>query len=134
MIGLCEGSVMFGLFGLFGKSKQLTALEVELRAAGLQPRLLHDSIKLTVLRLLPEGGKAARPDELRGAAQLLAYCILGPDDFAEATSVRAKDTVERRLEAVLDHPDALDAQIVLLALQTENADPSVVARFEVEDR
>ena len=44
---------MFGLFGLFGKSKQMTALEAELRKAGLHPQLLHDSIKLTMLRLLP---------------------------------------------------------------------------------
>ena len=124
---------MFGLFGLFGKSKQMTALEAELRKAGLHPHLLHDSIKLTMLRLLPEGGKAARPDELRAAAQLLAYSILGPRDFAEATSVREKDKVERRLDAVLDHPGSLDAQIVLLALKTGNADPAVAERFEVED-
>ena len=124
---------MFGLFGLFGKSKQMTALEVELRQAGLHPHLLHDSIKLTVLRLLPEGGKAARPDELRGAAQLLAYAILGPRDFVEATSAREKDEVERRLDAVLDHPDSLDAQIVLLALKTGNADPAIAERFEVEN-
>jgi len=124
---------MFGLFGLFGKSKQMTALETELRQAGLHPHLLHDSIKLTMLRLLPEGGKAARPDELRGAAQLLAYAILGPRDFAEATSVREKDKVERRLDAVLDHPDSLDAQIVLLTLKTGNADPAIAERFEVEN-
>ena len=123
---------MFGLFGLFGKSKQMTALEAELRDAGLHPQLLQDSIKLTVLRLLPEGGKAARPDELRGAAQLLAYCILGPQDFAEATSVRERETVQRRLDAVLDHPESLDSQIVLLALKTDNADPAVAERFEVE--
>ena len=124
---------MFGLFGLFGKSKQMTALEVELRKAGLHPHLLHDSIKLTLLRLLPEGGKAARPDELRSAAQLLAYAILGPRDFAEATSAREKDNVERRLDSVLNNPNSLDAQIVLLALKTDNADPAVVERFEVED-
>ena len=124
---------MFGLFGLFGKSKQMTALETELRQAGLHPHLLHDSIKLTVLRLLPEGGKAARPDELRGAAQLLAYAILGPQDFTEATSVREKDQVERRLDAVLDSPSSLDAQIVLLALKTGNADPAIAERFEVEN-
>ncbi len=123
---------MFGLFGLFGKSKQMTALETELRTAGLHPHLLHDSIKLTVLRLLPEGGKAARPEELRSAAQLLAYAILGPRDFAEATSLREKDEVERRLDAVLDHPDSLDAQIVMLALKTDNADPVITERFQVE--
>ena len=124
---------MFGLFGLFGKSKQMTALETELRQAGLHPHLLHDSIKLTVLRLLPEGGKAARPDELRGAAQLLASAIRGPRDGAEATSVREKDQVERRLDAVLDSPSSLDAQIVLLALKTGNADPAMAERFEVEN-
>lgn len=125
---------MFGLFGLFGKSRPLVALEGELREAGLHPRLVHDAVKLTVLRLLPDGGKTARPDELRDAAELLAYCILGPDDFAEATTVRTRDAVERRLDAVLDHPQSLDAQIVLLALKTDNAAPEVAERFEVEDQ
>ena len=124
---------MFGLFSLFGKSKQITALEAELREAGLHPQLLHDSIKLTILRLLPGGGKTARPDEMRSAAQLLAYSILGPQDFAEATSEREKDAVERRLDAVLDHPGSLDAQIVLLAFKTDNAHPIIAERFEVED-
>ena len=124
---------MFGIFSLFGKSKQMTALEAELREAGLQPRLLHDSIKLTVLRLLPDGGEGARPDELREAAELLAYCILGSEGFAEATSPRASLAVEQRLEAVLDHPTSLDAQIVLLMLRTGNADPAIAERFEVEE-
>ena len=124
---------MFGIFGLFGKSKPLTALEAALREAGLHPRLLPDSIKLTVLRLLPDGGEAAPPDELREAAELLAYCILGPQGFAEATSPRAGLAVERRLDAVLDHPQSLDAQIVVLMLKTDNADPAVAERFEVED-
>jgi hypothetical protein len=123
---------MFGLFGLFGKSKPLQALEAELREAGMHPQLLHDSIKLTVLRLLPERGRAARPDELRGAAQLLSYCILGPADFAEATSPAAAQAVERRLDAVAETPEGLDAEIVLLAIETGNCDPAVAARFEVE--
>ena len=124
---------MFGLFGLFGKSRQVVALESELREAGVHPRLVHDAVKLTVLRLLPDGGKAARPDELRNAAELLAYCILGPHDFANATTVRTRDAVERRLDAVLDHPQSLDAQIVMLALKTDSADPAVAERFEVEE-
>ena len=124
---------MFGLFGLFGKSRQLVALEGELREAGVHPRLVPDAVKLTVLRLLPGGGKAARPEEMRDAAQLLAYCILGPEDFAEMTTVRTRDAVERRLDVVLDHPQSLDAQIVLLALKTDNAHPDVAERFEVED-
>ena len=124
---------MFGIFGLFGKSKPLVALEAALREAGLQPRLLHDSIKLTVLRLLPDRGEAASPDELRRAAELLAYCILGPQTFADATSPRTSLAIERRLDAVLDHPQSLDAQIVLLMLKTNNADPAVAERFEVEE-
>lgn len=124
---------MFGLFGLLGKSKQLVALESELREAGVHPRLVHEAVKLTVLRLLPDGGKAARPEDLRQAAQLLAYCILGPDDFAEATTVRTRDAVERRLDVVLDHPQSLDAQIVLLALKTDGAHPTVAGRFEIEE-
>ncbi|OAB55344.1 hypothetical protein AY600_00770 [Phormidium willei BDU 130791] len=124
---------MLGLFAILGQRKEMAALEQELRAAGLHPQLVHDSIKLTLLRLLPGRGTAARPDELRGAAQLLGYCILGPRDFTAATSPAAAAAVERRLDALLDHPDGLDARIVLLALQTGNADAAVTARFEAEE-
>lgn len=124
---------MFGLFGLFGKSKPLQALEVELRAAGLHPHLVHESLKLTVLRFLPERGRAARPDELRGAAEVLSYCILGHADFAEVTSDAQADALARRLAAAPEHPEGLDAQVVLLAIQTGNCHPEVAALFEVDE-
>jgi hypothetical protein len=124
---------MFGLFGLFGKSRPLQALEAELREAGLHPQLVHESLKLTLLRFLPDRGRAARPDELRGAAEVLAFCIHGPADFAEATSRERAAAVERRLRAAPDYPEGVDAQVVLLAIQTDNCDPQVAAWFEVEE-
>ncbi len=123
---------MFGLLGLFGKSKALTALDAELREAGLHPHLLHDSVKLTLLRLVPEVPGTGHQDRLREPARLLAYCILGPEDFREATSPDLAQAVEERLEAVLDTSDSRDAEIVLLALTTGNADPAIAARFDVE--
>lgn len=72
---------MFGFLGLFGRSREIQALDAALRAEGLHPRLVPDAVKLTALRLCP-------PDSLAGhapTAALLAHCMLGPEAHAQAT-------------------------------------------------
>ena len=124
--------MIFNLFGFLGKSKAMAALEFELREAGLHPQLLDDSVKLTMLRLIPEGTGGRDPAIVRGAAELLVYCVLGPEDFAQETLRARPEEQEARLQRVLDYPDSLDAEIVLLALKAGVANPAIASRFEVD--
>jgi hypothetical protein len=124
---------MFGLFGLFGKARNQERFDDYLRAAGLHPHALDEAVKLTVLRLLkdrPEG--EGLNSELRAAAALLVYCILGPKDFTEKNGAEAAAEQERRLALAEEAGEGLDALIVLLALHSGLADEGIAARFDWE--
>jgi len=124
--------MIFGLFDMFGKSKPMTALETALREAGLHPALAPDSVKLTLLRLLGGVSRTPPPDQLTPAAELLAFCLQGRRDFEIACEAERAEAVEARLEAALNAPDALDAQIIMLALASGEANPDIADRFEAE--
>ena len=122
---------MFGLFGMFGRSRELRQLDDALRAAGLQPGLVPEPIKLTMMMMLKEVGPIT-PSARIGAAQLLSYCILGGDDFGDHNGRDEVAVLEARLNAALDAGDDLDARLILLALHAGVIDQSVVAQFGLE--
>ena len=124
---------MLGLFGLFGRSRELRALDHALREAGVHPQAVPEAVKLTTARLLKE--RAGDPDAARhDAAQLLGYCMLGREPFVDANDVRAADEVENRLEAAATEGEGFDARLILLALHSGVIVPEVADRFDVETR
>ena len=126
---------MFGLFQLFGRSRELKALDHALREAGVHPGTVPEAVKLTVLRLLKQeesAGAGVSEAAFEDAAQLLGYCMLGHDQFVASNSVRAAKSAEHRLEAAIAAGDSLDARIVLLALHSGVIVSEVADRFEVE--
>ena len=122
---------MLGLLSLFGRSREYQRLDHALRGAGLHPRLVPDAVKLTVLKLLKDVGGSARPgpDDCASAADMLAYCMLGPEGFAEANGLDRTTRVEARLEASLESGESLDARLVLLALHSGVIESQVVERY-----
>jgi len=126
---------MFRLFGLFGKSAAMNALDDALRASGVHPVLVPEAVKLTVIRLQKREAAAGPPDLALGeAAELLAFCILGRDPFVENNGVRPADRAERRVEAAIAAGDSFDARLILLALHAGLIAPDIADRIEVEDR
>jgi hypothetical protein len=123
-----------GLFGIFGRSADLRQLDQALRAVDLHPRLVPEAVKLTTVALLKDHavGPEPAPQAYRAAAEILAYCMIGGEGFAGANDAGLTDAVERRIEAALDKPDGLDAQLVLLTLHAKVIQPSVVHRFRLE--
>lgn len=123
-----------GFMGLFGRSNDLRQLDQALRALDLHPKLVPEAVKLTICALLKEHmGVDEPPSHAYGpAAEIVAYCMIGPDAFAGANSVELALAVERRIETALIAGDSLDAQLVLLTLHARVIQPSVVARFELE--
>src|SRR6056297_728075 len=104
---------MLGLFNLFGRSRELVALDRELREAGLHPRTVPEAVKLTVLRLVKERGSTGprTPDHaFHDAAQLLGYCMLGRNQFIASNSMRAAYDAELRVERAVAAGDSLDAK------------------------
>lgn len=132
---MCYLWAMLGLFNLFGRSDDLKALDQALREAGVHPRTVPEAVKLTTIRLLRDarGAGGRIPDAACAeAAQLLGYCILGPDQFVASNSMPEAERVDARLEAAIAVGDGLDARLILLALHSGVIVAEIADRFDVE--
>ena len=87
--------------------------------------------KLTALKLLKEVGPVTDVAYVH-VSGLLAYCILGRNDFEAVNDATLADQAEVRVVAALGTDDGLDAQLVLLALHSGVIDPSVIEHFGLE--
>ncbi|MCC6007791.1 MAG: hypothetical protein JJU40_08945 [Rhodobacteraceae bacterium] len=126
---------MLRLFGLFGKSAAMNALDDALRVVGVHPLLVPEAVKLMVIRLHKRGIAPGSSDaEVGDSAELLAFCMLGRDDFVESNSASAADRAEQRLEAAIAAGDSRDAKLVLLALHAGIIAPDIAEYIDVEDR
>lgn len=126
---------MIRFFDMFlGRSTAKRALDDALRAAGLHPLLVPEPFKLTVTQLTKKHA-AAQPQEaaFADAAQLLAYCVLGHEQFAGTNSSEAARRADQRVEAAMDEGDTLDAKLILLAFHAGLISPEVADRIEIEE-
>ena len=121
---------MFSIWSLFGPSRERQRFDLALRGHGLHPQLLSDAVKLTALRLIGPKPDAPAVDE---AGALVAYCLVGPEDFTEASGAAAAAEQERRLALALEAPQGTDARLIMLCLRSGLAEASVAARFELEE-
>ena len=125
---------MIGFLGIFGRSHELESLDQAVRAVGLHPRVVPDAVQLTILKLLKEAewGASPAPRAYYAAAEMLGFCMLGPQGFTEANDLRLTEATEARLEAALDAGDSLDARLVLLALHAGVIQAQVVEGYQLE--
>ncbi len=125
---------MLGFFGIFGRSRELQRLDQAVRAVGLHPRLVPEAVKLTILKLFKEAHSrvSPAPRAYHAAAEMLGFCMLGPQGFTEANDLRLTEATEARLEAALEAGDSLDARLVLLALHAGVIQVQVVERYQLE--
>jgi hypothetical protein len=125
---------MLDFLGIFGRSREQQRLDRAVRAVGLHPRLVPEAVKLTILKLFKEahGGASPAPRAYAAAAEMLGFCMLGPQGFTEANDLRLTKAIEARLEAALEAGDSLDARLVLLALHAGVIQEQVVERYRLE--
>ncbi|WP_349368166.1 hypothetical protein [Salinarimonas sp.] len=123
-----------GLFGRFGRSEDLKRLDEALRRCDVHPMTLKEAVKLAAVSLMKdeEGGGEPPPFAYPPAAELLAYCVMGPDPFAHANGEAALARVEGRVERALEEDGTLDTKLILLAITSGVIQPSVVERFGLE--
>lgn len=123
-----------GLFGRFGRSKDLRQLDEALRALDVHPATVPEAVKLTIVNLLKDAAIGAEPaaQAYRSAAELIAYCVLGQEPFQQAHGVVLREDVERRIALALDTQGSLDTHLILLTLQSRIVQPSVVQAFELD--
>ena len=117
---------------MFGRSSDLRQLDAALRAADLHPALVPEGVKLTIVNLMKDHWRDEPPaSAYLPLAGLLADCVVGPEAFGDVHGRDSAQDVERRIEAALDLPDSLDAQVMLLALHAKLMDSAVVDRFDL---
>jgi hypothetical protein len=122
-----------GMFGVFGRSGDLRALDRALLAAGLHPDLVPDAVRLTVLNVLKDAkGEDPAPADYLEPAALLCYCALGREAFAAANGDVAAAAAEHRIEAALEAGEGLDASLIVLALQSAVIHPGVRETYQFE--
>ncbi|RWM97453.1 MAG: hypothetical protein EOR84_12085 [Mesorhizobium sp.] len=119
-----------GFLGMFGRSGDLRQLDAALRDVDLHPALVPEGAKLTIVNLM----KDHWPDEppppaYPPVAQLLGYCIAGPEPFEQSNGLQNRLDAERRLEAALEAGDSFDAQIILMTLHARLISGEVVERY-----
>lgn len=72
-------------------------LDEALLEMGLQPRLVPESVKLTTLKPLGEGGENRTRASDAAAAEPLSYCLLGAQDFTEHNGPSLTEAMAMRL-------------------------------------
>lgn len=133
---------MFSFFAeLFGKSREVRELDRNLHQMGLNSHAVNDATKFTICKWIRESLPAQesteakdsqRADLQRAAAELLAYCVLGRSDFAEANSEDLAEAQEARIAGATEGANDFDAGIIMLSLHANIADPDIAARVEIE--
>ena len=100
----------------------------------VHPKLVPEAVKLTAVKLLKEYaiGPEPAPQSYRAAAEIVGYCMVGSEAFANANDELLTQRVENQIETALDAGDSLDAKLVLLTLHAKVIQPSVVERFGLE--
>jgi hypothetical protein len=116
----------------FDRSEDVQRLDRALRATGSHPLVFSDAVKLTTLKLLK--GSDDREDidqhQLESAAQLLGYCTMGPDEFAETKGPWECAAVETRLVAAFAGDErSVDEELVLLMFCAGLMHPDLVQLY-----
>ena len=126
-----------GFLGRFGRSEDLRRLDTALRVFDLHPARVPEGAKLAIVNMMKDAWQDKTPDGEPPAeaylpvAALFAYCLIGPDLFAEANGAEPAADAEARIEAALDAGEGMDADLVLLALHARLVSPKVVEKFDL---
>lgn len=125
---------MFRFFDLLGRSSAMNALDDAFRAFGVHPMLVPDPVKLTVMQLYKTQVAAlGRKAAFAQAAQLLAYCILGHEQFASNNGTDIADQTEHRVDEAITDGNSRDAKLILLAVHSGLIAPEIADLVELDD-
>lgn len=130
---ICSDMIRF--FDMFlGRSSAIRALDDALRATGLHPLLVPEPVKLTVIQLTKKHAAGQAQDAaFADAAQLLAYCILGHEQFADSNCLQEAERADQRVETAMEEGDTLDAKLILLAFHAGLITPEIADRIEIDE-
>ena len=128
---------ILSIFGIRGRPKEVHHLNDAIRKVGIQPSLVADSVKISVIKLLREAEGGNFTDIVTScekAAPMVVYCMLGREGYEEVNNGEAADEIEKRLSLAINSGDSLDAQLIMLTLFANIAHPAVIEKFDLNIR
>lgn len=126
---------MLGLFNFLGRSESLKALDQAFRDFDVHPKIVPEAVKLATVRLIQKAsdeGYVLRDADYKKAAELLSYCILGPDQFVASNTLGEADMAEQRLQEAIAAGDSIDAKLILLAVHSGIIHPTMADQVASE--
>jgi hypothetical protein len=121
------------MFGIFGRSQEMQNFDDALRATGVHPRTIPDAVKFATLKQLKEASGGTPPDSraMAEAADLLGYCVLGPQAYAAKNTHDRIQAVEERMNAAIEKSCGLDARLVLLTLHAGLTHRALIEQYQL---
>lgn len=133
---------MFGFMDIFGSSKRRAALLLFDRTLSqweVNPAYVDDGMRFAVYKWADAYARAqASPvvidDIMRAAAEMISYCVLGPEETEAQWGPALRTEREARFAAVLANgdDDTFDAMIIKLVLAKGIAAPDIRALVGLE--
>jgi len=120
-----------GFFGIFGRSEDMRRLDEALRQAGLHPGHLPEGAKLAAVTLMSRDMQEPPAAAYPPVGELMAFCVLGEDDFLQLNGQARLASVIGRLEDALETGEGQDAELVLLMLHAGLIDAKLVDRYDL---
>jgi len=120
-----------GFFGIFGRSEDMNRLDEALRQAGLHPGHVPEGAKLAAVTLMSTQEPEPPPLAYPPVGELMAFCVLGEDDFRHLNGEARLAAVIVRLEEALETGEGQDAELVLLMLHAGLIHATLVNRYDI---
>lgn len=132
---------MVGFLDFFGSSKRRSSLQLldrTLAQLEVNPAYIDDGMRFAIYKwvsALAADNPAALDQLMRGAAEMISFCVLGPSETEALWGPAVRAEREARFADVLARgdEDTLDAMLIKLTFAKEIADPEIRARASLVD-
>ena len=128
-----------GFFDFFGGSKRRSAIQLfdrTLTQCEVNPAYVDDGMRFAIYKwaaIIAAENHDAMDDLMRGAAELISFCVLGPTETETQWGASVRAEREARFTAALGRTDdSFDTMLVKLTLAKDIAAPEIRARVSLE--
>jgi len=120
-----------GLFGIFGRSEDMRRLDEALRRSGIHPGSVPEGVKLATVSLMAKNGTEPPAEAYPSVGDLMAFCMVGREEFARHNGEARLESAIKRLELALEAGEGQDAELILLMFHAKLLDRDLIDRYEI---
>ena len=127
--------MLFGMFGAFGRKKELHMIDEGLRRHAVISSSVPESVKIALWKRVRDRNPAPEEKEgiLNDLGAFLAYLCQGHEDFSHNLDPDLASGMARRVDLAETFDESLDAETILLSLYAGLAHEDFASRFSIEE-